>query len=244
MSILDIVILVILVLAAVWGFIRGGKRKVAKWLGIIAGIAVAFLCYQMLGNLIAEAWGRSFAEMFETKLLEGAASDETTYLILSSDYSTILEASSTLKEAFSAAGIPSFFISFFTTKVFITDGTTALAIGSSFASAIIYADCFLGLFIIVCLIVSLIVRKLFSIGQEDGKKTILDRITGLVLSEVKAIVLIFVIMLILVGISYLSSDLKGWLLDQVAYDQTTISISRFFYNLCTQIIDAFRLSIG
>ena len=40
MTILDIVILCLMVLAGLGGFIRGGKRKLVKWVALIGGLAV------------------------------------------------------------------------------------------------------------------------------------------------------------------------------------------------------------
>ena len=235
MSILDIVILALLVLAGLLGFIRGGKRRLAKLMGVVAGLAVAFLTYQTLGNLFARLWGGNLAASYETKLIERGL--ET----LSQPFSSISGDSASIKTVYRSVGIPGFFVSLFSTKIFITDGTIALAIGSSYSAAIIYACVFVLMFLLVAIPVSLLVRKLLSLGQEkEGGKTFLDRLCGLVMSEALIIFIIFVLMLILVGISFLFDSLRSWVETQVSLGSESVSISRFFYNLVMQLFGAFR----
>ena len=230
MTILDIVILALMVLAAIFGLIRGGKRRFVKWIATIAGLVVAIYFYQMLGNLIVTKapFADSLAQTFADKLPSDLAS--INFADISED---------AIKSGFSEVGIPKFFISYFYTKIFIRDGTLALAIGSSFAGAIIYACCFVLLFFAVFTVLTLIVHALIR-DNPDGHKTFLDRFAGMVFSEAKMICFIFVVMLILVGISYAVPSLDTWLKEQVQFGSDKVGLSGWFYNTTWQIINAFK----
>lgn len=243
MTILDIVILCLIVLAGLWGLIRGGKRKLVKWVALIGGLAVGIYFYSMLGNWIAGLCGESLANTFAEKILNSTESAEK-LLTLTQPYQLVVGSDGSLKEAFTAAGIPSFFVSFFATKVFITDETVALAIGSSYAAAVIYAACFVGLFLITFIVLKLLTRLLMGMGADGKKKTILDRLMGLVFSEAKLIVFLVVIMLILVGISYAVPSLQTWLIEQTRFNEGVVGLSGWFYNIAWQIINAFKMLVA
>lgn len=243
MTILDIVILCLMVLAGLWGFIRGGKRKLVKWVALIGGLAVGIYFYSMLGNWIAGLCGDSLANTFADKIISSTDSAEK-LIVLNSPYQLLAADEAGLKEVFTAAGIPSFFVSFFATKVFITDGTVALAVGSSFAASVIYAGCFVGLFLVTFIILKLLTRLLLGMGADGKKKTILDRLMGVIFSEAKLLVFLVVIMLILVGISYAVPSLQTWLTEQTRFNEGVVGLSGWFYNIAWQIINAFKMLVA
>ena len=234
MTILDIVILALMVLAAVWGLIRGGKRKLVKLIGLVGGLVIAVLFFSMLGSWICSLCGDSLARTMADKVLSSAEGDAL--IVLSAPYDAV----NGFKQAFTAAGIPSFFASFFATKVFISDSTAAVAVGSAFAAAIIYAACFVGLFLITFIILTILARLLLRMGGDGDKKTILDRILGLVFSEGRLVLSLIVIMLILVGLSYAIPSLDTWLTEQTKFNSGTVGLSGWFYSIAWQIINAFR----
>lgn len=237
MTYLDIGVLVLLVLGALFGVLKGVKKRVARFVAIAAGLAVGILFYAMLGNVIlnSTSFGQTLAEFFGNKILDGAG-DGAIHDLLSQPYQNFVSSDSAIKEIFSQVKIPDFFISFFATKVYITDGSAALAIGSAFASSIVYAVCFILLFVLTAVVVGLLVR--FIIGDKVG---IIDRLFGLVWYTFAMGVFILIVMMVLIGVSYVSPELESWLNVQAHVGQDYVSIGSLFYNWAWQIINAFKM---
>lgn len=242
MTYLDIGVLVLLILGGIIGLLKGVKNKIARLVAYVGAFAIALLFYSMLSNLILTktGLGETFANFFADKIMSNAKGEVLT--LLNMPYKDVLNAGeSLLKEAFGSAGIPNFFVSFFTTKVYITEGSVALAIGSSFASAVVYAVVFVLLFVISFIILKLLTKTLLGLG-DPNKKGIIDRLFGLVWYVFATGAAILVIMLILIGISYAVPDLKSWLYEQAHVGSDYVSIGSLFYNWAWQIINAFKMS--
>lgn len=234
MSVLDIIILILFVLAIVWGFIRGAKKRIAKLVAFWAGLAIALTCYSMLANVVIAniPQGLSWAEDWGRDILMNAKDTS----LLASPLSSLTDTG--LKDAYAAAGVPNFFASFFVTKIYVSNGTAAVAIASSYIASIAYAISFGLIFLLSFGVVSLCVRLLLGMG-DPNRKGIFDRLAGAMLSMLKCAAFVFVVMLILIGISYASPAMDEWLKGQVHFGKDTVSLSSVFYNWAWQLINAF-----
>ncbi len=240
MTILDGVILVILLIGLIFGFLKGVKKSISKLGGIIIGVVVAVLFYSLLSNYILNNIDASitWASYWSDKV-NASNSDTASQIALKSPYALIKDDPSLVKQMYEYAGVPSLFSSFFVSKIYISNSSVSLAIGSSIAASITYLVTFICLFIVTSIIVTLLIRFVLNGFSTKNKKGIVDRLTGSFVYLFIGGFTCLVIMLILVGSSYASSDLSNWLNNQVNIDSTSFSISRIFYNLAWQIINMF-----
>lgn len=243
MKLLDYIILAVLIIGAVIGLIFGVKKKLTKKLGWLGGFIVAIMFSAMLSNLILSntPLGQSGAEFFANKMLEGA--DENTATILNMSYADFISyggADSDLAQGLSAMGVPTFFASFFISKIYLTTDTIAMALGSGVTAAISGVVTFVALYVISSIIFVILLR-LF-LGGTDDKKSLLDRIAGMIYYTAAAGVLIFVVMVIVTGISIAVPSLDTWLRDQTSFTSGNVTISGLFYKYAWQIVNSFVLA--
>lgn len=240
MTILDVIILAILIIGFVFGFIKGVKKSISKLGGIVIGIVIACIFYSMLSNYILNNIDSSltWSNYWSDKILANNT-DLTSQIALKSPYMLIKDDPSLVKKMYEYAGVPSMFSSFFVSKIFITNESVSLAIGSSIVASITYLVTFICLFIVTSLIVTLLIKFVLNGFSIKNKKGIVDRLVGgfiyLLISGFTCLVL----MLILVGVSYANTDLANYLSNQVNLESNVFSLSRIFYNLAWQIINIF-----
>lgn len=241
MGITDWVVLAILVIAGLWGFIAGAKKKMTRLFSLVGAIVLAVMFYAMLGNLLANSFGASYSQAFAEKLLANYDSDSTEYQLLTQSYSSLgSNADAILTSAFGYANVPSFFASFFISKIFLTDGTVALAIGSGFVASIIYAISF-GAILLVAFILLLVLTRFLVGGGSKGGIGFIDRLAGLSLGLLKAAIFILLAMMVVIGISYALPSFKTALEEDVGFGTGRVSIGGVFYDWAWQIINAFIL---
>ncbi len=248
MGITDGIVLGILAVSALWGFLAGAKKRVTKLIAFIGATTLAVLFYSMLANLIAAQtpMGVNFAAYFSDLILGKAEGNAQALQLLNTPYQDILatgQSDALLTQAFNQAGIPSFFASYFITKIFITDGTLALAVGSSFAAAVIYAAAFVVIFAVSYIVIKLLSKFVLGAGSPEGKG-LADRLAGLLFSVLIGSAFILVAMMIVIGISYAAPSLRELLetdLGIIGANAGRFSIGRVFYNWGWQIINAFVL---
>lgn len=239
MQIFDYVILIILIIGALFGFIRGAKHRFIKLGSFVFSIVIAYLCYALLANLILTKtdMGFNYASSWGQKIIDSASGDKQNTLI--TPFSEVSNDYSLLKDAYNSVGIISFFAPFFVSKIFITNSNIATAIASSFVSSIAYAISFVLIFIISYILIRIILNLLLN-GKEDGSIGFIDRVLGLIWGLFNSSVFIIIIMLIMVGISQVVPDFNSYLQTQVGFNSNSVSISRVFYNLAWTIINAFK----
>lgn len=248
MTIMDWVVTGLLVLAAIFGFMTGIKKKLSKKLGWLGGFVIATLFYAMLANFILSKtslgeWGMN---QFDGILMEkGQDSESLQYLSMNYQDAMTNKAEgydfdSTMASCLGVVGIPSIFASFFMSKIYYTTGTVSQALASGIFESIAYGVVYLVLYFVSSLILVAIFNWL--LGVNKGGKGVGDRLMGMLVKVLWMSVTILTIMFVMTLIGTYVESFNTWLVEQVGYGSGNVTISGIFYNLSWQIINMFRLS--
>lgn len=233
LSIIDLVVIIILVLGVIFGFFSGFSKKRLSTFASECGFIVAYfvggpashgLSLTGLTSMITNGYNSLFptTEAFTTAIeVEDIAIRKTQ-----------------LSTAMSELHIPSFFQSFFLTRVTDTSSSVGIGLASSFSYFTILISTYIILFLLTFILIRVLLSPLWKEGSVFGEngKTLVGRIFGIVRMVVKATMFIFTIMIILVLVSNLMAKfgntfLLEWIeTDLKMSDASGFSLGRLFYN--------------
>lgn len=232
MGILDTVFLILLILAALWGFIKGFGKGTVRALANYAGLA----CGYFFGCAIADAilQGEMNSNPFYNLYLQNLPSTEAFTTSLAGISPT--QKTALMSTALSELNIPSLFHGIFTTRALSLEGDVASALASSFTALTITALCFVVLYLVAYIIVKAVLGKITeTIFGEDGK-SFLGRVAGLVKKVVSVsgmILSLFVVVLLVNNLLIRSGNTTlndFFVSDLHLNDGNYVSLSRIFYN--------------
>ena len=231
MSVIDIVLLVLLVLSAVFGFVKGfGKSSLKFFRFLLAVVASYFIGVPIARGLMQTALGGEWL----VGLYENAIPQTGIFI------ETIGDASSSMQQAMLSQGLgelgfPSFFRGFFLSGCCLMDGTVSRALASSFS----YYTLILVFFVLFLVLFSIVLHFLFKLLAEpilgENGKGIIGRILGMVKKVVQTSLSLLVVMAIVVFIDelLLNADITGmhdWLFTDLGLGNGGFSLARMFYD--------------
>lgn len=230
MSIIDIVLLVILVLAALSGFIKGfGKSSLKIFAFLFALAAAYFFGIPLARGLMGTAAGSGLTGLY-LKNVPDTGIFVSSLVGVESDVQQAL-----LSQGFAEMHFPAFFRGFFISGVFDMTADVRTAVASSFS----YYTLVLIFFFVFLILFSVLLHLLFKIIAEpilgeDGKG-IVGRLLGLVKHVFFAGLDILIVMAVLVFIDQLlmRADIMGlhdWLAGQLGLGTSNFSLGRLFYD--------------
>lgn len=233
LSIIDLVVIIILVLGALIGFFSGFSKKRLSTFASQCGFIVAYFVGGPLSHALSltglnSAITNGYSSLFPT----------TDTFTASIDASDITIRKSQLSAAMTEINIPSFFQSFFLTRVTDTSSTVGIGLASSFAYFTVIVATYIILFLLTFILIKVILSPLWKDGSifgEDGK-TFVGRLFGIIRMLIKATEFIFVAMIIIVLVSNLTAKfgntfLLEWIENDLQLnDATGFSLGRLFYN--------------
>lgn len=252
MTILDWVIFGLLVLAAIFGLIKGIKGTLSKKLGWLGGFVIATLFSAMLANFLLNRtplgeWGM---DKFNTIILDKAKDDSENLSYLNINYQEALADSelgpnidSTLASCLGVIGVPKYFASFFISKIYYTGGTISQALGSGIFAEIAYWGTYVILYFVSSIILVAIFKWALGVKKGEGKG-LGDRLMGMLVKVLEMGLSIFTVALVVTTISIYVEPLNTWLIEQTSYNSGSVTISGFFYKYAWEIINMFKLSLA
>ncbi len=231
MGILDIIILVLLVLSAIFGFIKGfGKSSLRRFAFLFALAAAYFIgipCARgLMGTNIGGDW---LLGLYRNVIPEGDIFEQS---LAGLSYQA---QSDLLSQALGEMNFPSFFRGFFISGAFDLHSDVGNALASSFSYYTLIAVFFLVFLIVFSLVLNLLFRLIAEpILGEDGKG-IVGRILGLLKRVFYTSLQLLVLMAIVVFIDQLllRSDifaLHDFLFEDLGLGTGEFSIGRVFYD--------------
>lgn len=232
MGIVDTIILILLVLAALWGFIRGfGKgtvRTLANYAGLASGyffgstISEAIMTMDINSNPFYNLYLQNLPQTENfTKSLAGLSSTEQTAL---------------MSNGLSELNVPSIFHGLFTTRAVVLDLDVSSALASSFTALTIAAICFIALYLVAFFLVKLLLGKVVEMAFGENGKSFLGRIAGMIKKVVTSSFSIIGIFFVIVLINNLliragNNTLNDFFVTDLHLDDGSyVSLGRIFYN--------------
>ena len=238
MGILDLVCIILLVVAALWGFIRGFRKGTIRTLAFYAGIAAGYF----LGETLAKAFmnmpieNNVFYNLYLPKLPDSEA-------FMTNINGLSYEAQrSAISAGLTELHFPKFFQGFLITRASVLDGNVQQAVCSSFTYVTILALCFLALFLVAYFFVRLILGKVTEVAFGEDGKGFLGRIAGLIRQVVVMSMFIIGGMMVMVLVSNLmlrfdKTTISDFLSEDLQLtDGSYFSLGRIFYNTASQIM--------
>ncbi|MFA6861078.1 MAG: hypothetical protein WCR56_01680 [Bacilli bacterium] len=248
MGTIDIVILILLILAFLWGFIKGfGKHGVGRF-AFLGGCLVGYFGGVPLARVVmSTSFGMDTLTSFYASKLPTTTSFTT---VLTTDM-TSDATQSLMSTALTELKFPTFFQSMFITRATVLDKTVSSALGSSFAFWTLIGFFVLLFFLLTFFIIKAICSKKdgTTIFGENGKG-FLGRIAGSVSKIVIMGIIIFALMLVIVLIDQLTyskgiTNVHDWLTSDLKLnDSSTFSIGRLFYNSAASFMNWITLRLN
>lgn len=237
MSILDIIILVLLVLSAVFGFIKGFGKSSLKRFAFLFALAASYfigipIARALCGSVVGTEWlGNLYLSHIPE---EGVFLTSLSGLGAEAQYDL-------LSEGLGAMNFPSFFRGFFISGAFDTTSTVRVAIASSFS----YYTLILIVFVLFFILFSIVLNFLFKliaepILGEDGKG-ILGRILGMVKRVFFTGLHLLILMAIIVFIDQMmirfdNFALHDWLFEDLGLGTGSFSLGRLLYDTANALL--------
>ena len=239
MGVFDWILLILLIVAALWGLIRGYKSSIPRLIFIVS-IVVAIYAGIPIGTSIMNS---QFGQITVTNFYQSKLPDSDVFL-KSINGLTIADRNILLNEAFTSLHFPKFFAGFFISKVSVVSETVKAAVASSFAYYTIVGVMFIIFFLLPCIVLNIIYKMIKKVSPfgEDGKN-MLGRIAGAIQMIVFASVIYYVIMFIVVLISQITfkngiSNVNDFLIKDLKLDNTSsFSLARLFYTYSLSLLN-------
>ncbi len=237
MPIIDIVILVLLGLAALFGFIKGFGKSSLKLFAFLFAIAASYfvgipIARGLMSTPIGGEWLSGL--YIDSIPMEGVFSESLVNLSAEAQYDL-------LSQGFAEMHFPVFFRGFFISGAFDVSADVRTAMASSFS----YYTLILVLFVLFLILFTIILNLLFRIIAEpilgeDGKG-IVGRILGMVKRVFFASVHILVLMAIVVFVDQLliraeNFVLHDWLFNDLGLGTGSFSLGRLFYDTANALL--------
>ena len=240
----DIAILILVILYAFFGFLKGFKKKHLSSFASEAGMVAAYYFGGPLSRgLMNTDFGGYWMEERYASLLP-ASSPFTDALP-----SDLAARETSLSDALSQLGFPKFFQGIFLNRVTDTSNDISHALASSFSYFTILVISYVILFLIVFIVLMAIFSPLWKDGSlfgEDGKSG-LGRFAGVLYYSFKGFITIFTLMLVItfldtLMVKYGNNALHDVLVVQCHLeDPNSFSLGRFFYNTAVSFVEWMKL---
>ncbi len=237
MSVIDIVILILLLLSALFGFIKGfGKSSMRRFAFLFALFASYFIGIPIARGLMATPIGGEWLSGLYLGSIpsDGVFSESLDGLSSQAQYDL-------LSEGFAQMHFPAFFRGFFISGAFDVSLDVKTAIASSFS----YYTLILILFVLFLILFTIILNLLFKIIAEpilgeDGKG-IVGRILGMVKRVFFTSLQLLLLMAVIVFVDQLliradNFVLHDWLFNDLGLGKGSFSLGRLFYDTANSLL--------
>ncbi len=240
MGVIDLVILICLALALLWGFLTGFSKKRLSSFAMQMGILVGYLAGNPLLNLLNKTNLCSLIQSWYTAALPTTDAFQDT--IAASD---VTLRNSQMSTALSELHFPKFIHSFFTTKASDFSSNVSSALASSFANWTMLVVVFLFLFFLTYILIRVLFSPFWKDGSLFGEKgrSFFGRLCGAARMVFKAsfsILLVLAIVSLVASLTYKAGNsyLLDWInTDLKMDDPSAFSIGKMFYNTASSFFE-------
>ncbi len=240
MGVIDLIILICLCLAVLWGFLTGFSKKRLSSFASQMGILVAYWLGNPLLNLLSRTNLCSLIQSWYSSALPTTDAFQDT--IAASD---VALRNSQMSTALSELHFPKFIHSFFTTKASDFSSNVSSALASSFANWTMLAVVYLFLFFLTYILVRTLFSPFWKEGSLFGEKgrSFFGRLLGSARMLFKASFSIFFVLAIVslvASLTYKAGNtyLFDWLnTDLKMDDPSAFSIGKMFYNTASSFFE-------
>lgn len=231
MSVLDIVLLVLLVLSAVFGLIKGFGKSSLKRFGFLAAIAASyFIGIPAARGLMQTGLGNDWL----VGLYENTIPQTGIFLENVGNVGSIAQ-QTMLSDALGELGFPAFFRGFFLSGCCLMDGDVSRALASSFA----YYTLIAVLFVLFLIVFNVVLHFLFKLIAEpilgENGKGVVGRLLGMVKRVLQTSLILIVLMMVVVFVDELLLNagvygMHDWLFDDLGLGNGGFSLARILYD--------------
>jgi uncharacterized membrane protein required for colicin V production len=233
MSILDIGILVVSVFFLWSGYRSGLLKTIFSLVSLFGGLAAAYYLYPFFIQLL-EAF--SLSNQINAYLLANAFSGNSIFDVTLTDLNFL----TSVEEGLNALSIPSILIDPLLNFLTEFDQPLGLALAEALTTLAMVLLSFVSVYIISRLVISFLLSKIRKLVKSNKVVSSIDRFLGLLFGAVKAVVLIGIVMLGLIGLSLINVEVNTWLGSQLQLGEETFSIASVVYQ---QLINILNLSL-
>ena len=239
-SIINIGSIIILSIAAIFGFILGFGKGTVKKVANYAGIALGYFAGIPLSQKLISLRGIENVFLFDLYY----KNIPTTELFTKSlSNLTFTEKTEAMSSALSEMNFPKFTQGLFTSHALLLDNSVAEALASSFTYLTVIAIAFVLLYLIAYILVRVILGKISGAVFGENGKNFLGRIAGIIKRVFNAGLTLITIMAIIIFVNQLmlkngNTTLNDWLAEDLRLsDGSYFSLGRLIYNTTGSILN-------
>ncbi len=240
MGVIDLIILICLCMAVVWGFLTGFSKKRLSSFATQMGILFAYWFGNPLLNLLSKTNLCSLIQSWYISALPSTDAFQDT--IAASD---VTIRNSQMSVALSELHFPKFIHSFVTTKASDFSSNVSSALASAFANWTMLVVVFLFLFFVTYILIRVLLSPFWKDGSLFGEKgkSFFGRLLGAARMLFKASFSIFFVLAIVslvASLAYKSGNsyLLDWInTDLKMDDPNAFSIGKMFYNTASSFFE-------
>lgn len=239
-SLINIISLILLALALIWGFIKGFGKGTVKAIANYAGLALAYFGGIPLGQKLISLRGIENHFIFDLYYKNLPTTD---VFSLNMSSLTVQEKNQVMSKALSEMKFPTFTQGIFTSHALILDSSVAEALASSFTFLTVLAICFILLYLFAYILVRIILGKISGLVFGENGKNFLGRIAGMVKYIFKTGLTLLTIMAVIIFINQMmlknsNTSLNDWLVEDLKLsDGNYFSIGRLIYNTAGSLLN-------
>jgi|LAHS01.1.fsa_nt_gb hypothetical protein len=239
LGVIDYIVLILLIVGALVGFIRGFGKNTVRNLAFDSGLALGyFVGIPLSRNLV------NIGSLYDHPLFKGYVSliPESSTFQVSLKGLDAIDQSADMAAGLTEMHFPKFFQGIFISQAILLTSTVGDALASSFTFLTLSAICFVVLFLVTYLVLRIILGKLNDLLFGEDGRNVLGRIAGAIrgMVDVGFAALVLLALLVLVDQlmvrngntalhALLESDLK-------LSDGSYFSIGRLFYNTASSLL--------
>lgn len=239
MGVLNWILLVLLILAFVWGFIRGYKSSMGKIIFIVSILVGVYAGIPIGISVMNSSFGQvTLTNFYASKLPTSEIFNKSLVGM------ELVDKNNLIYQGFSEIHFNKFFAGFFVSKCVLLNDTVKMAIASSFSYYTIVGGFFL-LFVLIPVIVLNIIYSLLkkvSPFGEDGKN-MLGRIAGGIKMIIYASLIYYGLMFVVVLIDQIMVKNGGYVINNFLIkdlrldDGSAFSLAKLFYNYSVSLLN-------
>ncbi len=229
---ISLIYIVIFILFALIGLIRGGLKTVLSVASIAVSIGLAFALYKLIGGALAESgMGQGISASTENYILENVSGSEIP--LPAAAFQSEWVANGMLSYVYSELNIPEFVQDTLNNLIVAnlpTEGvfTPASAIAHSLTLISCSAIAFLLAFVACFIILSILLAILLHVFKANSKVGFISRFLGLLIGLAEAFAVCWVISLVCYFFVSSGSDFGSYIADVAKLNQEGFGIAKWF----------------